>query len=91
MPNDPNGRDWTGWHQPSGLATYVSPNTGKVMGVMMNNPTSGGNFTGPTFLAIVDMDDLLTATRDPSPGNGHKVDSSVNLLTSGLVRFVQVQ
>jgi len=86
MPNDPNNVAWAGWHQPSGLSTYVSPNTNKVMGVMMNNPSAT---TGPTFLAIVDMDDLLTALRDPS--NAHKVDSSVNLVTSGLVRFVPVQ
>jgi hypothetical protein len=59
------------------------------MGVMLNNPMTGGIFSGSTFLAIVDMDDLLTATRDPTAA--HKVDSSVNLLTSGLVRFVRVQ
>jgi hypothetical protein len=90
MPNDPNNVAWNGWHQPSGLATYVSPNTNKVMGVLINRPATGG----PTFLAVVDMDDLLNplvTMRDPSPGNGHKVDSSVNLLTSGLVHFVPVQ
>jgi hypothetical protein len=88
MPNDPDGATWAGWHQPAGLATYVSPTSGKVMGVMMNRPGA----SGPTFLAIVDMDDMLNPAvtmRDPS--NSHKVDSSVNLLTSGLVRFVQVQ
>jgi hypothetical protein len=92
MPNDPNGVAWTGWHEPNGLATYVSPNTGHVMGVMLNNPQTSGSYTGSTYLAIVDMDDLLLPMyRDTSPGNGHKVDSSVNLLTSGLVRFVRVQ
>jgi hypothetical protein len=94
MPNDPNGVAWAGWHEPDGLATYVSPNTGKVMGVLMNNPGTVGAYTGSTYLAIVDMDDLLNPAvtmRDPSPGNGNKVDSSVNLLTSGLVRFVKVQ
>jgi hypothetical protein len=94
MPNDPNNVSWAGWHQPDGLATYVSPNTGKVMGVLMNNPMTNGVFTGSTFLAIVDMDDLLNpavTSRDPSPGNGHKVDGSVNLVTSGIVRFVKVQ
>jgi hypothetical protein len=91
MPNDPNGVVWNGWHQPSGLATYVSPATGHVMGVLMNNPVAN---TGSTFLAIVDMDNLLNPAvtlRDPSPGNEHKVDSSVNLVTSGLVRFVPAQ
>jgi hypothetical protein len=89
MPNDPNAVPWVGWHRPNGSATYVSPNTGKVMGVLMNNPMTNGQFTGSTYLAIVDMDDLLTATRDPS--NMHKVDVSVDLLATGLVRFVKVQ
>jgi hypothetical protein len=86
MPNDPNNVAWAGWHEPSGLATYVSPKTGKVTGVLMNSP---GGTASPTFLAIVDMDDLLTATRDPTAA--HKVDGSVNLVTSGLVRFLKVQ
>ena len=58
------------------------------MGVLMNNPGGGG----PTFLAIVDLQGLLSLTiRDTSPGNGHKVDGAVNLLTSGLVTFVKAR
>ena len=88
MPNDPNSVAWQGWHQPNGLATYFSPNSSKAIGVLMNNPGGGG----PTYLAIVDMQGLLNpAIRDTSPGNGHKVDSSVNLLTSGLVTFVKAR
>jgi hypothetical protein len=91
MPNDPSGAAWVGWHQPDGLTTYVSPTTNTPMGVMMNNGMSGGKAIGPTYLAIVDIEKLLAATRDPSAGNQHKVDSSVNLLTNGIVRFVKVQ
>jgi hypothetical protein len=89
MPNDPNAVPWVGWHQNNGLATYVSPNTGKVMGVLMNNPMTNGQFTGSTYLAIVDMDGLLTATRDTF--ETHKVAATVDLLATGLVRFVKVQ
>ncbi|HVN28690.1 MAG TPA: hypothetical protein VMT64_09410, partial [Candidatus Binataceae bacterium] len=92
MPSDPDGRVWTGWHQPGGLTTYVSPNTGKVMGVLMNNPSASGTFFGSTYLALIDMQGLLNPSlRDPSPGNGHKIDSTVDLVGSGLVTFVKVR
>ena len=84
MPNDPSSAAWNGWTSPNGLATYVSPNTSKPMGVFMN----GGASAAPTYLAIVDINALLAATRDSS---NHKVASSVNLLTSGIVSFVPVQ
>jgi hypothetical protein len=85
MPNDPNGATWNGWPNPNGLATYVSPNTLKPMGVMMNSGTGAG----PTFLAIVDLNALLAATRDLS--NSHRIDGTINLVTAGIVRFVKVQ
>lgn len=89
MPNDPSNVAWSGWHSPGGLATYVSPTTGKVIGVLMNNPSSSGGYTGSTYLALVDMQGLLNATRDPT--SAHKVDGSVNLTSSGLVTFIQVK
>ena len=89
MPNDPSGAAWLNWHQPSGLGSYTSPNNGKAFGVMMNfGRDSNGNPIGPTYLAIVDLQALLNAPRDSS---GHVVASSVNLATSGIVRFVKVQ
>jgi hypothetical protein len=83
MPNDPSGAPWTGWSEPNGLATYISPNSGKAIGVLMNNPGSGG----PTYVALVDMEGLVKATRDPT--NVHKVDSSVNL--ANYITFVKAQ
>jgi hypothetical protein len=57
--------------------------------VMMNfGENSSGTAIGPTYLAVVDIQALLNATRDST---GHAVASSVNLLTSGIVRFVEVQ
>lgn len=89
MPNDPSGAQWLGWHDPDGLVTYVSPITGRPMGVMMNNGLdSMGNAIGPTYLAIVDLNAMLAAQRTMS---GHTIAGSVDLLGSGIVRFVQVQ
>jgi len=85
MPNDPDGATWNGWPNPNGLATYVSPNTSKPMGVMMNSGTGAG----PTFLAIVDLNALLAATRDGT--NNHRIDGTLNLVTAGIVKFVRVQ
>ncbi len=86
MPNDPTGVAWTGWSQPSGLATYVSPNTYRPYGVMLNSPAGGK----PTFLAIVDIEALLAAPRDNGMnGSVHMVAADgINLVTEGIVRFV---
>jgi hypothetical protein len=89
MPNDPSGAAWLNWHQPSGLGSYTSPNNGKAYGVMMNfGEDMNSNPIGPTYLAIVDIQALLNAPRDST---NHVVASSVNLVTSGIVRFVEVQ
>jgi hypothetical protein len=89
MPNDPSGNPWLDWHAPSGLGSYTSPNNGKAYGVTMNfGKNSSGSPIGPTYLAIVDLQALLNAPRDSTK---HVVASSVNLVTSGIVRFVQVQ
>jgi hypothetical protein len=89
MPADPSGKPWVNWHQPSGLGSYTSPNNGKAMGVIMNfAEDSSSNPIGPTYLAIVDLQALLNAPRDSS---NHAVATSVNLVTSGIVRFVKVQ
>jgi hypothetical protein len=89
MPNDPSGGAWLNWHQPSGLGSYTSPNNGKAYGVMMEfGENSSGSPIGPTYLAVVDIQALLNAPRDST---NHVVASSVNLVTSGIVRFVEVQ
>ena len=46
------------------------------------------NPIGPTYVAVVDIQALLNAPRDST---NHVVASSVNLVTSGMVRFVKVQ
>ncbi|HXN87599.1 MAG TPA: hypothetical protein VN867_16115, partial [Candidatus Binataceae bacterium] len=89
MPADPSGASWVNWHQPAGLGSYTSPNTGKAMGVIMNfSENSSSTPIGPTYLAIVDLQALLNAPRDST---GHAVAATVNLVTSNIVRFVKVQ
>jgi hypothetical protein len=82
MPNDPDGVVWNGWGEPNGVATYVSPNTGKVMGVLMNNPSGGG---GSTYLALIDMQALLNAPRDTPP---HQI---LGAIPAGIVSFIKIK
>lgn len=82
MPMDPNGVAWNGWGEPDGVATYVSPNTGKVIGVLMNNPAGGG---GSTYLALIDMSALLAAPRDTPP---HQI---LGPIPAGIVTFVKIK
>jgi hypothetical protein len=81
MPNDPDGVAWNGWGAPDGVATYVSPNTGKVIGVLMNNPSGGA---GSTYLALIDMNALLAAPRD----NAHQIFTPI---ASPIVTFVKIK
>ena len=94
MPNDPDGTPWNGWSLPDGVATYVSPNTGKPMGLMLNSVVNGsGNPTGlARYAALVDLQALLNQPRDQA--NGHQVLSTSDgqaLVTSGVVKFVLVR
>jgi len=72
MPNDPSGAPWADGFDPHTVTAYVSPNSGKAFGVMGNGST--------TFLAIVDLQGLLSA-----PRTGHVVNSP---LPPGVVTFV---
>jgi hypothetical protein len=81
MPSDPDRAQWVGWGEPNGIATYVSPNTGKPIGVLMNNPAGGG---GSTYLALIDMEALLNAPRD----NAHQIFTPI---ASPIVTFVKIK
>jgi hypothetical protein len=94
MPNDPDGTPWNGWSLPNGLATYVSPNTGKPMGLMLNSLEDiSGNRTGlARYAALVDINALLALPRDQV--GGHQVLSSSDgqaLVTAKVVTFVLVK
>jgi hypothetical protein len=73
MPNDPNGDEWEEGFDPHTVTAYVSPNTNKALGVLENQ--------GPTFLAVVDLQGLLSA-----PRTGHVVNMPI---PAGLVTFIK--
>jgi len=79
MPSDPSGFPWSIPLDPHGLTAYVSPNTGKAMGLLMNRQR--------TYVAVFDLQALLGAARS----GGHTLDPSVDLVASGIVRFIPVQ
>jgi hypothetical protein len=99
LPNDPNGNAWTNGGAPHLVSAYVSPNTGKAMGVMANDSR--------TFIALIDIQALLNATRatyslnfypDTSQnGTGtittgsHYVDHTVDLVATGVVTWIPMQ
>jgi len=68
---------------PHGLTAYVGPiggpHSGKPIGLIMNDQR--------TFVAVVDIEALLSATRTPGT---HVVSPSVNLVTTGVVSFAAV-
>jgi hypothetical protein len=72
VPNDPTGAIWEQGLDPHTVTAYVSPNSSKALAVLGN----GSN----TFVAIVDLQGLLSA-----PRTGHVVN---NPLPAGLVTFV---
>jgi hypothetical protein len=76
MPNDPTGAPWLMSLDPHGLTAYVSPNSGKAIGLIMNDQR--------TFVAVVDIEGLLKATRTAGT---HVVAPTVNLVTTGVVSF----
>jgi hypothetical protein len=81
MPNDPSGKGWQMSFMPNGLSAYISPNSSKAMGVIINQKR--------TFLAVIDIAGLLSATRQS--GTAHTVSTSVDLVKQGIVRFVSIR
>jgi hypothetical protein len=77
VPKDPNGNDFSIGFDPHTTTAYVSPNTGKPLGVL----TGVEPGTTPTFLAVIDMEGLLKA-----PRTGHVVN---NPIPAGLITFIK--
>jgi hypothetical protein len=78
VPNTPSGA-WNNTFDPHGVTAYTSPSSGKPLGVLLNS--------GRTFLAVIDLNALLAA---PRVAGTHTLSPGVNLVTSGIVRFVAV-
>jgi hypothetical protein len=66
---------------PNGLTAYVSPNSGRGMGVIINRKR--------TYAAVIDIAALLQASRQT--GTMHTLSSSVDLVSQGIVRFVDIR
>lgn len=79
VPNDPSGNPWQMGLDPHTVTAYVSPANGKGYALIANTPS-------PTYLAVVDIQALLAAPRS----GAHTVDPTVDLVATGVVRFVAV-
>ena len=77
MPNPREGTPWSMGLDPHTVTAYVSPGSGKALGLMTNIER--------TFLAQVDLAALLAA---PRVAGTHTVDPTVDLVGSGIVTFV---
>ena len=79
VPNDPSGAPWQMGLDPHTVTAYVSPANAKAYALI-------ANIASPTFLAVVDIQALLAATRSRT----HTVDPTVDLVATGVIRFVAV-
>lgn len=80
LPNMPNGLAFDTGLDPHPVTAYVSPNSGKAFALIVDDVRA--------FVAVIDMQALLLAPRTPGT---HSVSPSVDLLATGIVKFVQVQ
>ena len=81
IPDDPNGAAWRMGLDPHPLTVYESPNTGHTIAVLANSPA-------PTFLALVDLTQMIDPTVLPRSGGTNTC--AEGLLPSSLVRFIRL-
>jgi hypothetical protein len=93
LPKTPDGQLWQTGLDPHPLTAYTSPNDGKAYALM-------ANASPPTFLVVVDMQQLLNAPRVTTATGPHNVCQAdqysacsngatpVDLIASGIVRYV---
>lgn len=77
LPLLPGGAPFSTGFDPHTVTAYVSPTSSKAFAIIANG--------GPTFLAVVDLQALLAATRTAGT---HVVDPTVDLLATGIVRYI---
>jgi len=74
---------------PHTVTAYVSPNSGKAIGVVTDySYTSCKSSGSPQYLGLIDLAGVLKAPRTPGT---HTVSPSYNLTGSGVVKFVPAQ
>jgi hypothetical protein len=89
LPNDPLASPFSLGCDPHTVNVYLSPNTGKAMGLVTDYSWTGcKNGGSPVYLGVIDLQGLLNAPRTPGT---HTVSPAYNLLSSGVVKFVPAQ
>ena len=80
LPPTPDGATFQQGLDPHTVTAYLSPNTGKAIGIIANGPGSP-----PTYLAVIDLQGLMSA---PRLGGTHTVDPTYDLILNGVVKYV---
>jgi uncharacterized repeat protein (TIGR01451 family) len=76
LPAEPTGAGFSFGFDPHTVSAYVSPSSGKAFGLVADG--------GPTFLAAIDLQALMTAHRS----GPHTVDPAIDLVATGIVRYI---
>ncbi|MDO8434703.1 MAG: hypothetical protein Q7S58_20085, partial [Candidatus Binatus sp.] len=79
LPPLPGGGTFQTGLDPHTVTAYVSPTSNKAFAIVADSPLS--------FLAIIDLDAMLKATRTPST---HIVDPAVDPIATGIVRYIKI-
>lgn len=79
LPTTPDGFGFSAGFDPHTITAYTSPNNGKAYAVIADFALGT-----PSYLAVVDLAALLAAPRSAP----NVVDPAVNLVTTGIVRYV---
>jgi hypothetical protein len=80
LPATPDGLAFQNGFDPHTTTAYTSPNNNNAYGVAASWPTGK-----PSYVAVIDLKAALAAPRT----GAHTISSAVNLLTTGIVRYVK--
>ena len=81
LPATPDGYQFSQGYDPHTVTAYVSPNTGRVYGLIADWAIGA-----PSWIAVIDMQALLSAPRTLGT---HSVDPTYDLVAHGVVRYVK--
>ena len=86
LPNDPDGNPFSMGCDPHTTTAYVSPSTGKAIGLVTDYGATPCYYDGiPAWVGVIDLQGVLSAPRVPGT---HTV---INPLPAGVVTFVKAQ
>ena len=85
LPIDPQGYPFSIGCDPHTVAAYVSPYSGKALGLITDyGPVTCNHGGTPQYVALIDLQGMLNAPRT----GAHTVDPSYDLVANGVVTFV---